>query len=117
MMIDVEGAWDLLKGVPVTLWMLSSVMLLSALSPACAVHEFTAHRMQQFDLYGNQYGESYVLKGLSLLLAVYLHVISFSILNLLCRFPQCVSEHGGQRGGGKHAEQEMCCCEMGRAFI
>ncbi len=61
MMIDVEGAWDLLKGVPVTLWMLSSVMLLSALSPACAVHEFTAHRMQQFDLYGNQYGESCLL--------------------------------------------------------
>ncbi|XP_064391028.1 BOS complex subunit ncln-like isoform X2 [Halichondria panicea] len=56
MVVDVEGAWDLLKGVPVTLWMLSSVMLLSALSPACAVHEFTAHRMQQFDLYGNQYG-------------------------------------------------------------
>ncbi len=58
--VDFEGAWDLLKGVPVTLWMLSSVMLLSTLSPACAMHELTAHRMQQFDLYGTQYGEGLV---------------------------------------------------------
>ena len=57
MFIDLEGALDLIKGVPVTLWMLSSVILLSAqISPVCAVHEFTAHRMQQFDLHGTQYG-------------------------------------------------------------
>ncbi len=60
-MMDIEGAWDLLKGVPVTLWMLSSVIILGALSPASAVHEFTAHRMQQFDLYGTQYGEGIIL--------------------------------------------------------
>lgn len=63
MVIDAEGTWDLVKGVPVTLWMLFSVILLSAVSPTGAVHEFSAHRMQQFDLYGTQYG--------TLLLSIY----------------------------------------------
>ena len=57
MVVDLEATLDILKSVPVTLWMLSSVILLSTqLGPVNAVHEFTAHRMQQFDLYGIQYG-------------------------------------------------------------
>jgi len=55
---DVDGMiMHLLKGIPATVWILSSILLMSAqLGPVQSVHEFTAYRMQQFDLYGSQYG-------------------------------------------------------------
>lgn len=59
-MIDFEGTFELLRGVPVPLWLVASVVLLSAHVgpvPVGAVHEFTAHRMQHFDLHGTHYGK------------------------------------------------------------
>lgn len=64
-MLDVEGTFELLRGVPIPCWLLASVVLLSThVGPVGAVHEFTAHRMQHFDLHGNQYG-TYVLCAIS----------------------------------------------------
>ena len=55
-----EQAMEILKSVPIPCWILASIVLLSAglgPVPVAAVHEFTAHRMQHFDLYGVQYGK------------------------------------------------------------
>ena len=58
-MLDLEGTFELLRGVPIPCWLLASVVLLSThVGPVGAVHEFTAHRMQHFDLHGTQYGMS-----------------------------------------------------------
>ncbi len=58
MFVDVEGAWELLRGVPVPCCMFLSVILLSAgVGPVGAVHEFTGYRMQHFDLHGIHYGQ------------------------------------------------------------
>ena len=58
-MLDLEGTFELLRGVPIPCWLLASVVLLSThVGPVGAAHEFTAHRMQHFDLHGIQYGMS-----------------------------------------------------------
>lgn len=58
MFVDADGALDLFRGLPVTLCVVSTVILLGVqIGPASAVHQFTAYRMQQFDLQGTQYGE------------------------------------------------------------
>ena len=57
MLLDVEGAMELLRGVPIAGWLLFSVALLSAhVSPANSVHDFAAYRMQHYDLHGARYG-------------------------------------------------------------
>ena len=59
MLLDFEGTFELLRGVPIPFWLVASVVLLSThvSPPVGAVHEFTAHRMQHFDLHGVSYGE------------------------------------------------------------
>lgn len=58
-MLDfMDGTLELLRGVPILCWLLASVVLLSThVGPVGAVHEFTAHRMQHFDLHGSRYGQ------------------------------------------------------------
>ena len=64
-MLDLEGTFELLRGVPIPCCLLASVVLLSThVGPVGAVHEFTAHRMQHFDLHGTQYGMSRQCKSL-----------------------------------------------------
>ena len=58
-MFGLDEAVELLGSLPVPTWLLASVVLLSVgfgPVPATAVHEFTAHRMQHFDLCGVHYG-------------------------------------------------------------
>lgn len=58
-MFGVEETVDLLRGVPIPCWLVSSIVILSVCIgpvPVTAVHEFTAHRMQHFDLHGVRYG-------------------------------------------------------------
>jgi len=59
-MFGVEDSFvELLRSLPIPCWLLCSIILLSAglgPVPATAVHEFTAHRMQHFDMYGVRYG-------------------------------------------------------------
>lgn len=58
MLLDVEGAVELLRGVPIAGWLLFSVALVSAhVSPVSSVHDFAAYRMQHFDLHGTHYGQ------------------------------------------------------------
>lgn len=61
-MLGVEETLEILRGVPVPwpCWLFASVVFLSfglGPVPVAAVHEFTAHRMQHFDLHGVHYGE------------------------------------------------------------
>ncbi len=59
-MLGVEEAVEILRGIPSSCWLLVPVVFLSfslGPDPAAALHEFTAHRMQQFDLQGVRYGE------------------------------------------------------------
>ena len=54
-----EDVVGLLHTVPASLWLIVSVILLSAsVGPArvSAVHDFAAHRLQHFDLHGVGYG-------------------------------------------------------------
>ncbi len=56
-----ESFLELLRSLPIPCWLLGSIIILSAglgPVPATAVHEFTAHRMQHFDMYGVRYGKS-----------------------------------------------------------
>lgn len=58
-MLGVEEAVEILRGIPSSCWLLVPVVFLSfslGPDPAAALHEFTAHRMQQFDLQGVRYG-------------------------------------------------------------
>lgn len=58
MLLDLEEL--LLRGMCVPCWFFTSLVLLSAhLAPVMAVHDFTAHRMQHFDLHGVHYGMCY----------------------------------------------------------
>ncbi len=60
-MFGIEETLEILPSVPIPYWLLASVVFLSfGLSPVpvAAVHEFTAHRMQHFDLHGVHYGMS-----------------------------------------------------------
>lgn len=58
MLVDVEGAWELLRSVPVPFCVLFSVIFLGAgVGPVGAVHEFTGYRMQHLDLHGVHYGK------------------------------------------------------------
>lgn len=57
-MLDFEGTMELLRGIPIPCWLVASVVLLSThVGPVGSVHEFTAYRMQQFDLHGAHYGQ------------------------------------------------------------
>ena len=57
MLFDLEDLWELLRGVPVPFWIVFSVIFLGAgVGPVGAVHDFTAYRMQHFDLHGLHYG-------------------------------------------------------------
>jgi hypothetical protein len=54
-----EDVVNLLQEAPATLWLIVSVILLSAsVGPAKvgAVHDFTAYRLQHLDLHGVSYG-------------------------------------------------------------
>lgn len=58
-MLGVEEALEILRGVPAPCWLIASILFLSfglGPGPVSAVHEFTAHRMQHFDLHGVRYG-------------------------------------------------------------
>lgn len=58
-MFGVEEALEILRSVPIPFWLVASVVFLSVgIGPdhVAAVHEFTAHRMQHFDLHGVRYG-------------------------------------------------------------
>ena len=57
-MLNIEDTLELLRGVPVLCCFASIVLLSSHVSPAGAVHGFTAYRMQHFDLHGTHYGMS-----------------------------------------------------------
>lgn len=55
-----EETLEILKSVPVPFWLFTSFALFSfclSPEPVAAVHEFTAHRMQHFDLHGVHYGK------------------------------------------------------------
>ena len=59
--VGVEDAVNLLHTVPATLWLIISVIFLSAgvgTAEVAAVHEFAAYRLQQVDLHGAHYGTS-----------------------------------------------------------
>ena len=54
-----EDVLSLLHALPGTLWLIVSVVLLSAsVAPprVAAVHDFAAYRLQQLDLHGVSYG-------------------------------------------------------------
>ena len=59
-MLGVEETLEILRGVPASCWLLLPLVLLNfglGPVPASALHEFTAHRMQHFDLHGVRYGK------------------------------------------------------------
>lgn len=61
--ISTEDVVSLLNTVPATLWLIVTVILLSAgVGPeqVGAVHDFAAYRLQHVDLHGVQYGTSSV---------------------------------------------------------
>ncbi len=58
-MFNTEEALEILRGVPIPCWLFASIVFLSVgigPAPVTAVHEFSAHRMQHFDLHGIRYG-------------------------------------------------------------
>ena len=58
-MLGVEEILEILRSVPVPCCLFMSIVFLSvgiAPVPVTAVHEFTVHRMQHFDLHGVRYG-------------------------------------------------------------
>lgn len=59
-----EDVVSLLNAVPATLWLIVTVILLSAgVGPeqVGAVHDFAAYRLQHLDLHGTHYGIPVVL--------------------------------------------------------
>lgn len=59
-MMGIEEAMEIIRGVPIPYWLfLPAVFLSFGLGPVpvAALHEFTAHRMQHFDLHGVRYGK------------------------------------------------------------
>ena len=64
MLLELEGSLEILiRGMSIPCWFFASVILLSThFGPVVAVHDFTAHRMQHFDLHGVHYGKSIYVK-------------------------------------------------------
>lgn len=96
----VEETLEILRGVPISCWLFLPLAFLNlglGPAPAAALHEFTAHRMQHFDLHGVRYGRDPQAKSLFL-----------NGAHHLCRFSQCSGEHGSKGGRGEHAEQKVC---------
>lgn len=59
---SVEDIVDIIHTVPATLWLIVTVILLSAgVGPleVGAVHDFAAYRLQHVDLHGIHYGTTY----------------------------------------------------------
>lgn len=101
-MVGIEEALEILRGVPVPCWLfLPAVFLSFGLGPVpvAALHEFTAHRMQHFDLHGVRYGKL-VESCYHVCMYQYTHLCTSWLTDFLngahlFRFSQCPCEYGG----------------------